>query len=58
MRERGDFLRSAIGPIGVCAYIAGFAIPFKWDIPLLCLTVSSVTAIALARGNSSLSSPN
>lgn len=35
----------SFGPMGVCAYIAGFALPFPWDIPLLVLTLCSLAAV-------------
>jgi O-antigen ligase len=34
-----------LGPVGVYAYIIGFAIPFPWDIPLLVLATTSVVAV-------------
>lgn len=30
----------ALGPLGACGYIAGAALPFKWDIPLVVLALS------------------
>jgi O-antigen ligase len=33
---------AALGPIGVYAYIIGFAIPMTWDIPLMVLAVTSI----------------
>jgi hypothetical protein len=35
---------AALGPIGVYAYIIGFAIPMTWDIPLMVLAVTSILA--------------
>lgn len=31
---------SEIGAVGVCAYVAGVALPFRWDIPLVILALS------------------
>jgi hypothetical protein len=42
----------ALGPTGVCAYIAGFAIPFEWDIPLTALALLSVLATVSSSQNS------
>jgi O-antigen ligase len=33
------------GPIGACAYLAGFALPLPWDLPLMLLAVMSLLAI-------------
>jgi O-antigen ligase len=33
------------GPIGACAYLAGFALPLPWDLPLMLLAVMSLVAI-------------
>src|SRR5688500_5970713 len=37
---------SKLGVVGVCLYIAGFALPLRWDLPLLVLALMSALAIA------------
>jgi O-antigen ligase len=37
------------GPIGVCAYIAGFGVPLKWDVPLMVLALCGLLATGLTR---------
>lgn len=55
---------SAFGPIGVCAYIASFAVPleFGWDIPLTALALIGILATVISFkknsvANSSLTLP-
>ena len=31
---------SILAPLGVCAYVSGMAVPFKWDLPLMVLAVT------------------
>ena len=33
---------SKLGLVGACLYIAGFALPLPWDIPLLVLALTSI----------------
>jgi O-antigen ligase len=44
--SKADSATAPFGPIGVCVYIAGFALPFPWDIPLLLLALFSLAAVA------------
>ena len=37
-------LYTSFGPVGACAYIAGFCLPFRWDVPLAVLAVFSILA--------------
>jgi O-antigen ligase len=39
--------RSFLGPIGICAYLIGFAVPFKWDIPLIILALCGILVVAV-----------
>ena len=49
---------SALAPLATCAYIAGFAAPFEWDIPLVVLALVGGLAIVFGRRHSStVSSP-
>jgi len=40
---------SILAPLGVCAYVFGMAVPFKWDIPLMVLAVTGVLAFLVQR---------
>ena len=42
---------SRLGPLGACAYLAGFALPFEWDIPLALLALSGSLALATCGRN-------
>src|SRR5262249_18293036 len=46
-RPAGQRVRLALpfGPIGACAYLIGFALPWSWDLPLMMLAVMSLLAI-------------
>ncbi len=43
---------SILAPLGVCAYVFGMAVPFKWDIPLMVLAVTGGLAFLVQRGDS------
>lgn len=46
----------ALAPVGACAYIAGSALPFRWDIPLVVLALSGGSATILSRRNGAVES--
>ena len=46
----------ALAPIGTCAYIAGSALPFRWDFPLVVLALSGGLVTIFSRRNSSAES--
>jgi O-antigen ligase len=49
---------SVFALVGTCAYVAGFALPLRWDLPLLVLALMGALAFASdARRSSSLWSP-
>lgn len=45
-----------LAPFGTCAYIAGSALPFRWDIPLVVLALSGGFVTIFSRRNSSAES--
>jgi len=47
---------SAFGPIAACAYIAGFGIQFKWDVPLIALALFGGLATIVSFQNRSIAS--